>query len=131
MRLEKGNLGRQLKETTDVLLKKEEMVLTTSYTLGQLEKEIGRLKGCEINRSELKAVLDSLKQELESRLSDKRNLDHLVHKMLADVGKVSRDLEKCEKQLMSVQSKCVQYTICFFLDFQPFLGVCLKTIVCT
>ena len=103
--MEKSNLSRHLKDTTEVLLNKEEMVLTTSYTLGQLEKEINRLKGCEINRSELKAVLDHLKRELESRLSDKRNLDHLVHKMLADVGKVTRDLEKCDRQVAKVQSR--------------------------
>ena len=103
MRLEKANLNKQLKRKTDVLLKKEEILLTTGYTLGQIERELTRLKGLEVNRAELRSALEAVKAELEDRLSDKRNLDHLVHKMLADVSKVTRDLDKSQKQLQTVQ----------------------------
>ena len=105
MKLEKRNLSKKVKLKTDILLKKEEIVLTASYTLSQLERELTRLKGQEVNRVELKALLDQLKVELESRLSDKRNLDHLVHKMMADVGKVTRDLIKCDQQLEKVKGQ--------------------------
>lgn len=38
------------------------------------------------------------KTELENRLADKRNLDHLVHKMAADVRKVRREIEAINTQ---------------------------------
>ena len=37
------------------------------------------------NRAELKSTLENFKIELESRQMEKRNMDHLVHKMMSEV----------------------------------------------
>ena len=45
------------------------------------------------NRAELKSTLENFKIELESRQMEKRNMDHLVHKMMSEVKKVHKDIE--------------------------------------
>ena len=59
------------------------------------EREIARIKGTMSldNRAELKSTLENFKIELESRQMEKRNMDHLVHKMMSEVKKVHKDIE--------------------------------------
>ena len=105
IKIEKSNLSKSAKAKTEILLKNEEILLASNYTLSKVEKELARIKGEEVNRAKLKADLDSLKTVLDSRLADKRNLDHLVHKMLADVKKVTHDLKVIGDQEAKVKAE--------------------------
>ena len=57
------------------------------------------------NRAELRAMLDNFKLELESRQAEKRNLDHLLHKMMCEVKRVSKDIEFISKNQAEITSK--------------------------
>ena len=72
-----------------------------------LEREIARIKGTMSldNRAELKAMLENFKLELESRQAEKRNLDHLLHKMMCEVKRVNKDIEFIGKNQTDITSK--------------------------
>ena len=110
LRLEKTNITVKVKSKSSELNKKEETNLSMGYALSQLEREISRLKGglTDTNRAELKANLDIAKSDLEIRLSDKRNLDHLVHKMMSDVKKVNISINQLTKQQEKVKLELEQ-----------------------
>ena len=57
------------------------------------------------NRAELRAMLENFKLELESRQAEKRNLDHLLHKMMCEVKRVSKDIEFISKNQAEITSK--------------------------
>ena len=57
------------------------------------------------NRAELRAMLENFKLELESRQAEKRNLDHLLHKMMCEVKRVSKDIEFISKNQDEITSK--------------------------
>ena len=98
--LEIKNLTKKSKMTKAELAKKEDIAISNNYTLSQIERELALLRGTqsEVNRSKLKESIDHCKLELENRNSDKRNLDHLVHKMASDVRKVRRDIDAINVQ---------------------------------
>ena len=113
LNLEKKNVTKKVKTKSLELTKKEETNLSIGYTLSQLDGEISRLKGglSDANRAELKANLDVAKSDLELRLSDKRNLDHLVHKMMADVKKVNSSINQLTKQQEKVKLELEQVNL--------------------
>ena len=113
LRLEKRNASKKLKNKSLDLTKKEETNLLMGHALSQLERELSRLKGglSDVNRAELKASLDLAKSDLELRLSDKRNLDHLVHKMMADVKKVKLSINQLNKQQEKVKLELEQVNL--------------------
>ena len=94
------NIFRKTKSTKAELAKKEDIAIANNYTLSQIERELAFLRGtqAEVNRGKLKESIDQCKIELETRNSDKRNLDHLVHKMASEVRKVRRDIEAVNAQ---------------------------------
>ncbi len=98
--LEIKNLTKKGKLTKAELAKKEDIAIANNYTLSQIERELAQLRGTqsEVNRSKLKESIDQCKLELENRNSDKRNFDHLVHKMASDVRKVRRDIDAINVQ---------------------------------
>ena len=98
--LELKNIFRKTKSTKAELAKKEDIAIANNYTLSQIERELAFLRGtqAEVNRGKLKESIDQCKVELETRNSDKRNLDHLVHKMNSEVRKVRRDIEAVNAQ---------------------------------
>ena len=113
LRLEKRNVTKKLKLKSLELTKKEETNLSMGYALSQLERELSRLKGglSDANRTEIKANLDIAKSDLELKQSDKRNLDHLVHKMMADVKKVNISINHLTKQQESVKLELEQVNL--------------------
>ena len=113
LRLEKRNASKKLKNKSLELTKKEETNLSMGYALSQLERELSRLKGglSDGNRAELKANLDLAKSDLELRLSDKRNLDHLVHKMMSDAKKVKLSINQLTKQQEKVKLELEQVNL--------------------
>ena len=71
------------------------------------EREIARIKGTMSldNRAELKSTLENFKIELESRQMEKRNMDHLVHKMMSEVKKVHKDIDNTKNSYGDFTSK--------------------------
>ena len=100
LNLEIKNISRKTKTRKADLAKKEDIAIANNYILSQIERELAHLRGtqAEVNRGKLKESIDQCKVELETRNSDKRNLDHLVHKMASEVRKVRRDIEAINAQ---------------------------------
>ena len=71
------------------------------------EREIARIKGTMSldNRAELKSTLENFKIELESRQMEKRNMDHLVHRMMSEVKKVHKDIDNTKNSHGDFTSK--------------------------
>ena len=57
------------------------------------------------NRAELKSTLENFKIELESRIMEKRNMDHIVHKMMSEVKKVNKEIGSMKNDHGSYTSK--------------------------
>lgn len=104
---EQKNLDRQVMEKKADLIKREDVAVANDQRLVKLEREIARIRGTLTldNRSELKAMLENFKLELDSRLNEKRNLDHLLHKMMCEVKKVKKDISNIGKTQGEVTSK--------------------------
>ena len=107
MTLERGNLDNQFQDRKVELIKREDVAVANDQRLVSLEREIARIKGTMSldNRAELKATLENFKVELESRQLEKRNMDHLVHKMMSEVKKVHKDMDNVKKSHESYNSK--------------------------
>ena len=89
------------------LIKREDVAVANDQRLVSIEREIARIKGTMSldNRTELKAMLENFKLELESRQAEKRNLDHLLHKMMCEVKRVSKDVDFISKNQADITSK--------------------------
>jgi chromosome segregation ATPase len=111
--LEIKNISKKNKLAKAELAKKEDIAIANNYTLSQIERELARLRGTqsEVNRAKLKESIDQCKLELENRLSDKRNLDHLVHKMSSDVRKVRRDIVAIDLQQDKIRTSLEKVTV--------------------
>ncbi len=98
---------RRIKVKKDELSKKEEVAVTLDYRLSQLERELKELKGqaSKENRAEMRRELAALKEELAAKASDKRSLDHLCHKMEADVRKAGREIRTLEEEERQLETK--------------------------
>ena len=96
---ERGNLDKQVTNKKVELIKREDVAVANDQKLVSIEREIARIKGTMSldNRAELKATLENFKLELDSRSAEKRNLDHLVHKMMCEVKRVKRDIETIDR----------------------------------
>ena len=96
---ERGNLDKQVTNKKVELIKREDVAVSNDQKLVSIEREIARIKGTMSldNRAELKSQLENFKLELDSRSAEKRNLDHLVHKMMCEVKRVKRDIEFVDK----------------------------------
>ena len=104
---EQKNLDKLLAEKKSELIKREDVAVANDQRLVSIEREIARIKGTMSldNRSELKAMLENFKLELDSRQAEKRNLDHLVHKVMCEVKKVHKDIENINKSKNDVTTK--------------------------
>ncbi len=89
------------------------MAVTLDYRLSQLERELKELKGqtSKENRAEVKRELDRVREELSARGADKRSLDHLCHKMEADVRKAAREVARLEEEERELESKLEEVTL--------------------
>ena len=98
---------RQVTEKKTELIKREDVAVANDQRLVSIEREIARIKGTMSldNRTELKAMLENFKLELESRQAEKRNLDHLLHKMMCEVKRVSKDVDFISKNQADITSK--------------------------
>ncbi len=95
------------------LAKKEELAAANDFKISQLERRIAKMKGTMSpeNRAELKKELDALKAELAEKSADKRNVDHLLHKIASEVRKMSRAIEQLEKEKETLGSKLEEVTL--------------------
>ena len=111
--LEIKNISKKTLSTRIDLSKKEDIAIANNYKLAQIERELAQIRGtqADINRAKLKENIDQSKLELENRLSDKRNLDHLVHKMASDVRKVRRDIEMINGQQDRIRASLEKVTV--------------------
>ena len=111
--LEIKNISKKTLSTRIDLSKKEDIAITNNYKLAQIERELAQIRGtqADINRAKLKENIEQSKLELENRLSDKRNLDHLVHKMASDVRKVRRDIEMINGQQDRIRASLEKVTV--------------------
>ena len=111
--LEIKNISKKTLSTRIDLSKKEDIAIANNYTLAQIERELAQIRGtqADINRAKLKENIEQSKLELENRLSDKRNLDHLVHKMASDVRKVRRDIEMINGQQDRIRASLEKVTV--------------------
>ncbi len=107
LRTEKSNLSKRIKATKEELVKKEDVAVTSNYRIIKLEREIAELKGeaSAQQKSDLKSDLAALKIQLDESSSDRRNIDHLVHKVEADVRKVSREVDKMTGEKKGLKEK--------------------------
>ena len=101
------SIYRQVTEKKTELIKREDVAVANDQRLVSIEREIARIKGTMSldNRTELKAMLENFKLELESRQAEKRNLDHLLHKMMCEVKRVSKDVDFISKNQADITSK--------------------------
>ncbi len=104
---EHKNIDKQIGDRKAELIRREDVAVANDQRLVRIEREIARIKGTLSldNRAELKAMLENFKLELDSRLVEKRNLDHLVHRMMCEVKKVKKDLESIDKNHTDVNAK--------------------------
>ena len=111
--LEIKNISKKTLSTRIDLSKKEDIAIANNYKLAQIERELAQIRGtqADINRAKLKENIEQSKLELENRLSDKRNLDHLVHKMASDVRKVRRDIEMINGQQDRIRASLEKVTV--------------------
>ena len=111
--LEIKNISKKTLSTRIDLSKKEDIAIANNYMLAQIERELAQIRGtqADINRAKLKENIEQSKLELENRLSDKRNLDHLVHKMASDVRKVRRDIEMINGQQDRIRASLEKVTV--------------------
>ena len=113
LRIEKQNLASRLTSKSAELAKKEDLSVAHDYRIAQLERSIAERKGSlrPENGAELKMELKSLKETLAERLADKRNLDHLVHKLTADKQRLYRDVKRLEKEKAKLTAEFEEMTL--------------------
>lgn len=107
LKMERAHLTSKTKNVKGQLTKKEDLASAAAFKVATLERELDQLQGkMSIEaRSELKKELEVFKEELEARKGDKRNMDHLLHKIEADVRKISREIENLTQDVSGLVSK--------------------------
>ncbi len=105
--LEQTNLNKQINTKKEMLIAREDIAVSSDQKLASIEREIARVKGiiADENRVELKARLDIFKVELSARQAEKRNMDHMVHKMMAEVKRVAKEIKTIDTNCESVNKK--------------------------
>ena len=95
MAIQESGLRASIKKLKDSIRKKEDISVTCDHRIAELERQVNIIKGKELpnNYTELREEKEALKKLLEERLVEKRNLDHMVHKIQAEVRKQERELK--------------------------------------
>jgi chromosome segregation ATPase len=111
--LERARGATIVKDQNENLAKREEVAAANDFKIAELERQLSKMKGTisPENRAELKRELEGLKEDLAVRNADKRNVDHMLHKIDAEVRKVMRTIEHLESDKIILWAKLEEVSL--------------------